>query len=307
MSASANIFINRKLKIAIVGAASVGKTALARRYVYNAFNSETLQPTVGSDLWDARLQVADHVLALQLWDTAGQERYAEVVNTMLRSLDGALVVYAVDSRESFNRAEMWVQRLREHSTPSIMLVGNKSDREQEREVHADEVRRLAKRLELGLCETSAYTGAGVQHAFKMLGELMLTRAIAMTSKTTRAVSPTILVTTHDASNDFGDVARSAFSRASLRLSGVIAADSADLDCAELDMGLDLDLDLDLDLGVSQERKHETASRGFKLVPSLAVPRLNLASLDAQLGSWVIDTARQTPRTPHTPRKNECKC
>ena len=85
-------------------------------------------------------------LTFQLWDTAGQERFRSVTRSYYRGSAGALLVYDITSRQSFNNLDKWLADCRALASPHLVvaLVGNKLDREQDREVEYAEGSRWAQ-------------------------------------------------------------------------------------------------------------------------------------------------------------------
>jgi Ras-related protein Rab-4B len=83
---------------------------------------------------------------LQIWDTAGQERFKSVTRSYYRGAAGALLVYDVARRDSFNALANWLADARALASPSIvvLLVGNKSDLEAQREVTFLEASKFAQ-------------------------------------------------------------------------------------------------------------------------------------------------------------------
>lgn len=83
---------------------------------------------------------------LQIWDTAGQERFRSVTRSYYRGAAGALLVYDITSRDSFNALANWLRDARTLSSPNIviLLVGNKKDLEDSREVTFTEASQFAQ-------------------------------------------------------------------------------------------------------------------------------------------------------------------
>lgn len=79
-------------KVLLIGDASVGKTALARRYTRGRFDEET-EPSIGVD-FESRIQVVGDdpgvKVKLMLWDTAGQERFRSISSSYLRGAHGVV-------------------------------------------------------------------------------------------------------------------------------------------------------------------------------------------------------------------------
>lgn len=106
-------------------------------------------------------------IKLQIWDTAGQESFRSITRSYYRGAAGALLVYDITRRDTFNHLTTWLDDARQHSSSNmvIMLIGNKSDLESRREVKREEGEAFAREHGLVFMETSAKTAAGVEEAF----------------------------------------------------------------------------------------------------------------------------------------------
>jgi len=157
------------LKIVLIGDCNVGKTNLISRFTRNEFNSQS-QSTIGVEFSTKSLSFDGHVVKSQVWDTAGQERYRSITNAYYRGAVGALVVYDITKKQSFESVERWVREVKDHTEDKIqiMIVGNKLDLALNRQVQVDEARRYAMENGFHYIETSAYTSKNVEEAFKQL-------------------------------------------------------------------------------------------------------------------------------------------
>ncbi len=106
-------------------------------------------------------------IKLQIWDTAGQESFRSITRSYYRGAAGALLVYDITRRETFNHLTSWLDDARQHSNSNmtIMLIGNKSDLEHRRAVSVEEGQQFANEHGLIFLETSAKTAANVEDAF----------------------------------------------------------------------------------------------------------------------------------------------
>lgn len=113
------------------------------------------------------IYVNDKVVNLQVWDTAGQEAYRSVARSYYRGSTAALLVYDVSNRSSFNSISSWLSDARDFGSENlvIMVVGNKSDLINRREVTRDEGETFAQENGLLFMETSAMTAQNVEEAF----------------------------------------------------------------------------------------------------------------------------------------------
>jgi small GTP-binding protein len=159
----------QSFKVVIVGSSGVGKTAMMQRLVDDVF-TEDAQSTVGVEFKSYVVPVEDRNVKLQIWDTAGQERFKSVSKAYLRDAVGALLVYDVASQNSFDDLGNWLTDLRQlcHASACILLIGNKCDLEQDRQVGSEAVQRFASLNRLDYLETSARTGFNVTETFTRL-------------------------------------------------------------------------------------------------------------------------------------------
>jgi len=156
------------LKILIIGQSSVGKSSLLLRFTDDVFDPD--QPaTIGVDFKVKTIDIDGNLVKLAIWDTAGQERFRTLTPSYYRGAQGAILVYDVSSRPSFEKLEPWLQELNTYSTKSNivkMLVGNKIDKA--RDVTRDEGQQFARRHGMLFIEASAKSKQGVQTAFEEL-------------------------------------------------------------------------------------------------------------------------------------------
>ncbi len=147
-------------KLIFIGDSGVGKSCLTTKAVKNNFE-EYYQATVGFEFLTFNMRVNDKVIKLQIWDTCGQEIYKSLISNFYRNSSLAVVIYAIDNKESFNHAENWLNDLKSQANPDvrIFLVGNKADLEEDRKISKEEGEKYKEAQHLDLfMETSAKTG-----------------------------------------------------------------------------------------------------------------------------------------------------
>ena len=161
-------------KLIFIGDSGVGKSCLTTKAVKNNFE-EYYQATVGFEFLTFNIKVNDKVCKLQIWDTCGQEIYKSLISNFYRNSSLAIILYAIDNKESFEHAENWLNDLKSQANPDvrIFLVGNKSDLEEERKVSKEEGIKYKNEQGLDMfMETSAKTGYNARNvlieAAKML-------------------------------------------------------------------------------------------------------------------------------------------
>lgn len=157
----------RKFKLVFLGEQSVGKTSLITRFMYDSFDN-TYQATIGIDFLSKTMYLEDRTVRLQLWDTAGQERFRSLIPSYIRDSTVAVVVYDITNVNSFNQTNKWIDDVRAErgNDVIIMLVGNKTDLADKRQVSIDEGEKKAKELNVMFIETSAKAGYNVKQLFR---------------------------------------------------------------------------------------------------------------------------------------------
>ncbi|CAO2825567.1 unnamed protein product [Amaranthus hypochondriacus] len=156
-------------KIVLIGDSGVGKSNILTRFTRNEFSLES-KSTIGVEFATRTLQVEGKIVKAQIWDTAGQERYRAITSAYYRGAVGALLVYDITKKQSFDNVTRWLHELRDHADSNIviMLVGNKSDLRHLRGVPQSDGHLLAEREELVFLETSALDSTNVENAFQRI-------------------------------------------------------------------------------------------------------------------------------------------
>lgn len=156
-------------KFIIIGDTGVGKSCLLLQFTDHRFRNDH-DLTIGVEFGCAILTIKDRPLKLQIWDTSGQEKFKSLTRSYYRGAAGALLVYDVTRRRSFDQVTRWLEEARQNGNPglSIALVGNKTDLDSSREVSESEGAKFAEDHGLLFIETSAKSGAQVDQAFSQL-------------------------------------------------------------------------------------------------------------------------------------------
>ena len=156
-------------KIVLIGDSGVGKTNILSRYISNEF-SLTTQATVGVEFGSKIIKRGEKLIKLQIWDTAGQERYKSITSAYYKGSKGAFVVYDISRKSTFDNVDKWIEELKNNGSEDvfIMLVGNKSDLKDKREISEEDVQKKAQLYNVAFCETSALEGKNIEYAFESL-------------------------------------------------------------------------------------------------------------------------------------------
>ncbi|KAF8378625.1 hypothetical protein HHK36_029974 [Tetracentron sinense] len=166
-------------KAVLIGDSAVGKSNLLSRFARDEFRLDS-KPTIGVEFAYRNIKVGDKLIKAQIWDTAGQERFRAITSSYYRGALGALLVFDITRRATFGSLKKWIMELREFgdSDMVIVLVGNKSDLGNNREVGEEEGRSLAEKEGLCFMETSALENLNVEEAFMQ----MITKIHEITSQ-----------------------------------------------------------------------------------------------------------------------------
>ena len=153
-------------KLILVGDGGVGKTTFVKRHLTGEFEKKYVA-TLGVEVHPLRFHTNYGPMVFNVWDTAGQEKFRSITRSYYRGAAGALLVYDITRRETFDHLTSWLEDCRKYSNQNltIMLVGNKSDLETKREVSKEEGEAFAAKHELFFLETSAKTALNVENAF----------------------------------------------------------------------------------------------------------------------------------------------
>ncbi|KAF2459135.1 ras family-domain-containing protein [Lineolata rhizophorae] len=163
----------KKFKLVFLGEQSVGKTSLITRFMYDSFDN-TYQATIGIDFLSKTMYLEDRTVRLQLWDTAGQERFRSLIPSYIRDSSVAVVVYDISNKKSFENTRKWVDDVRGErgNDVIIVLVGNKTDLNDKREVTTAQGEDEARRHNLMFIETSAKVGHNVKTLFRRIAQAL---------------------------------------------------------------------------------------------------------------------------------------
>ncbi len=169
-SISEEDYFDEKIKLIIIGEAKTGKTSLISRYCKNEFSGGEYLSTIGIDFQIKNLVINSKKIRVQIWDTAGQERFRNIAKSYYQSSDGFIVVYDITNTESFQTLDYWVEEIKSNSQElsKMILVGNKCDKEEGRQVKKDEGKNFAKKNNIKFYEVSAKDGTNVDKAFDSL-------------------------------------------------------------------------------------------------------------------------------------------
>ncbi|XP_034044000.1 RAB3D, member RAS oncogene family, a [Thalassophryne amazonica] len=160
-------------KLLIIGNSSVGKTSFLFRYADDSFTSAFVS-TVGIDFKVKTIYRNDKRVKLQIWDTAGQERYRTITTAYYRGAMGFLLMYDITSQDSFSAVQDWATQIKTYSwdNAQVVLIGNKLDLEEDRQVSTEDGQKLATELGFEFFEASAKDNINVKQVFDKLVDII---------------------------------------------------------------------------------------------------------------------------------------
>ena len=150
-------------KVLIIGDSSVGKSCLLLQFSDQTF-SDNYVSTIGVDFKIRTIDVNGRQIKLQIWDTAGQERFQSITANYYHGSHAIAIVYDITSRQSFENVRKWITEVDRLANPQVckLLVGNKADLQDKREVSKEDGQSLADGLGIPFMETSAKTAYNVK-------------------------------------------------------------------------------------------------------------------------------------------------
>ncbi|XP_019172255.1 PREDICTED: ras-related protein Rab11D [Ipomoea nil] len=158
--------IDYVFKVVLIGDSAVGKSQILARFARNEFSLDS-KATIGVEFQTRTMLIQHKSVKAQIWDTAGQERYRAVTSAYYRGAVGAMLVYDITKRQTFDHIPRWLEELRAHADKNIviMLIGNKTDLEDRRDVPTEDAKEFAQKEGLFFLETSAMEAKNVEEAF----------------------------------------------------------------------------------------------------------------------------------------------
>ena len=158
------------IQIALLGNIDVGKTSLIMKHIHpdRPLKIEKIK-THGTDIKTKYVSIFDDTISkVKIWDTAGQEEHADIIGSYVKRLDACLMAFDLSNRESFKMIFKWIKQLNQQCDIPYVVVGNKCDLPQERQVSQEDLEEIGRLQNVHIFETSAKTGHSVDNAFHCL-------------------------------------------------------------------------------------------------------------------------------------------
>ncbi len=160
------------IKLLLVGNSNVGKTSIILQYIDNFFPKSHLS-TIGVEFKIKTFKYKSFKVNLQIWDTSGQERFHSITNNFFRNADCIFFVYDISDYKSFEGVKIWINEAEEIGNFfQKILIGNKSDLVEQREVSEEELNDYSKKNNIISLEMSAKDKKNLDEAFNKMIELI---------------------------------------------------------------------------------------------------------------------------------------
>ncbi|KAJ5077386.1 ras-related protein rab-13 [Anaeramoeba ignava] len=160
-------YIDYLYNVLILGDCEIGKSSILRRICKNEFSDEYLS-TIGVDFNTKRITIDSKRIKLHIWDLSGQERFKKITNSYYRGAHGLVLVYDITNEESFeNIEENWMTSIKENANENVktILIGNKCDLEEKREISKEEGKEFADKYQIPFYEVSAKNNINIDNIF----------------------------------------------------------------------------------------------------------------------------------------------
>lgn len=164
-------------KIILIGDSNVGKTCVVQRFQSGVF-SDKHQNTIGVDFSVRSLNIEGKKVKVQVWDTAGQERFRTITQSYYRSAHGAIIAYDITRRQTFESVPHWIHEVERYGAANlkVMLIGNKTDLAENRQILFEEACTLAEKFGLlAVLETSAKESRNIDEVFLLMTKELIAR------------------------------------------------------------------------------------------------------------------------------------
>ena len=164
---------NYLYKYIVIGDSFVGKSCIVAKYIHGGFDEE-FKTTIGIEFGSKDLTINGKVYRIQIWDTAGQETFRSITRAYYKNSVCSFIVYDVTNRQSFLNVQDWFNECKKQTpkTAMMVLVGNKIDLNNKREVSYEEGENFAKNNSMLFYETSAKNGDNIENMFYESAEII---------------------------------------------------------------------------------------------------------------------------------------
>ena len=164
-------------KIIFTGDSGVGKTSIINSIMGQKFSPE-YEPSIGVDFFSKTIRYKGRLIKLQIWDSAGQEKFRSLIPNYIRGSSLIFLIFSVSNKESFEHLNEWIDFITNIENGNIVIVGNKIDLKDERQVTQEEAEKYCKEKNYDYFEVSAKEGTNINNLlFNSVALLPIFKAI----------------------------------------------------------------------------------------------------------------------------------
>ena len=149
-------------KVIFTGDSGVGKTSIINSIMGQKFSPE-YEPSIGVDFFSKTLRYKGRLIKLQIWDSAGQEKFRSLIPNYIRGSSLIFLIFAINNKESFLHLNEWINFITNIENGNIVIVGNKIDLIDNREITKEEAEKFCKKKNYDYFEVSAKEGTNINN------------------------------------------------------------------------------------------------------------------------------------------------
>ena len=149
-------------KIIFTGDIAVGKTSIINSIMDQKFSAE-YEPSIGVDFFSKTIRYKGKLIKLQIWDSAGQEKFRSLIPNYIRGSSLIFLIFDVSKKDTFEHLNEWINFIKNIENGNIVIVGNKIDLKDSREVSKEEAEKFCKEVKFDYFEVSAKEGTNIKN------------------------------------------------------------------------------------------------------------------------------------------------
>jgi len=163
-------------RLLLIGDTGVGKSAILNRFSDNIFIKDRTT-TIGVDFRIKNFKIGNDIIKVELWDTTGNKTFRDIITIFYKRTDCVIFIYDICDTNSFKNIKKWLKEADLHAPKNVkkIIVGNKLDLEDLRQIDYKESLDFANKLDIDYIETSAKDNINISELFSYINENLLTK------------------------------------------------------------------------------------------------------------------------------------